>query len=251
MAGTDETDTRGVPDSGRAPDADRVTGAGGVPSTDRAPEAADRTARENRWSLAAAVALSLATLVSAWCGFQASVWGSEYSHASRTATAARMEASRHAAVADRQLSSDVLLFSTWLQAAVTGEEVVAEKVADRFQPHFRPAFDDWLAGPVPEGQLVPAGTPFERSDYVLPTQADADAANARADTAILAADTAGEHSTRYVLATVLFASVLFLAGIAAKLSNPRAAHAVVVLAVATLALALVNVLILPMHLSLP
>ena len=239
MAGANETDTPGIPHAVGGPSAP-----GDLGST-------ELTSREHRWSLAAAIALSVATLASAWCGFQASVWGSEYSHASRTATAARMEAARHAAVADRQVSSDLLLFSTWLDAAVTDRQVVADKLADRFLPHFHEPFEGWLSGPVPEGQLLPAGSPFERPDYVLPTQADADAASARAEEAIITADIASGHSTNYVLATLLFASVLFLAGIAAKLSSPRAAHAVVILAVAMLALALFNTFSLPMHLGVP
>ena len=199
-------------------------------SDDKAAE--DR--REYRWNLMAAIILSLATLASAWCGFQASSWNSVYSTESRTANGARLESGRQSDIADRQLSSDLLIFTAWLQAEINGQTAVAHEVELRFRDHFRPAFEAWRAQPVTAGGHLPEGTPFERAEYVLPTQAAAEDAAARAAAALDTADVAGAASSRYVLTSVLFASVLFLAGIAAKLSNLRLAHAVV--AVAGLAL---------------
>ena len=185
---------------------------------------------EYRWNLLSAIVLSLATLASAWCGFQASLWNHVYSHESRTATGERFESERQAAIADRQLSNDLSIFSLWLEAKVSENEVLASEVEQRFQPHFQEAFDTWIAFPVEAGMHVPAGTPFEQADYVLPTQKEADAATARAEEALEAADFASEASNSYVLNSLLFASVLFLAGIASKLSLPRMSHGVVVVA---------------------
>ena len=204
----------------------------------------DTDPRERTWSLAAAVILSLATLVSAWCGYQASVWNGVIATQTREANAARLDSARQAGVADRQLSSDLLIFAVWLEAEVTGAEAVADSVAERFLAHFRPAFEAWRAEPPLPGSRLPAGTPFDRPEYVLPTQAAAEAAQARAEAAAAAADAAGTWSSRYVLATVLFASVLFLAGIAAKLSR-RVAHPVVVLAGLTLLGAVASLVSLP------
>lgn len=194
--------------------------------------------REYRWNLVAAVILSLATLASAWCGFQASSWNSIYSTESRTANGARLEAGRQSDIADRQLSSDLLIFTTWLEAEIKGYAALAREVELRFRDHFRPAFDAWRAEPAGADGHLPEGTPFERAEYVLPTQAAADEGNARAAAALGAADIAGAASSRYVLTSVLFASVLFLAGIAAKLSNPRLAHIVVAVAGVALVAAL-------------
>lgn len=205
--------------------------------------------REYRWNLAAAVILSLATLVSAWCGFQASSWNGVFATESRAANSARLEAARQSDIADRQLSSDLLIFATWLEAEVKGDERLADEIALRFQPHFRPAFEAWLALPIGADGHLPDGTPFERPAYVLPTQAATEEASARAAAAVSAADEAGTHNNRYVLTTVLFASVLFLAGIAAKLSHRGMAHAVVVLAGLALTGAVATLVTLPVHLS--
>lgn len=216
------------------------------------PDAEQKTPEERReyhWNLVAAVILSLATLASAWCGFQASSWNGVFSTENRAANSARLESGRLSDIADRQLSSDLLIFATWLEAEVKADERMAAEVALRFQPHFRPAFDAWLALPVEADSRLPAGTPFERPEYVLPTHAAAQEAGARAAAAVSAADQAGTYNSRYVLATVLFASVLFLAGIAAKLSHAGLAHGVVVLAGFALAGALSMLATLPVQLS--
>lgn len=203
---------------------------------------------EYRWTLFAAVVLSMATLASAWCGFQAAGWGSAYSQHTRASNGERFEAARQSDVANRQLSSDLMIFSTWLEAEVRGDAALASEVQARFRPHFRPAFDAWRQGAVPAGARLPQGSPFDQAQYVLPTQAAADLANARAQTALDAADVASNASARYVLASVLFASVLFLAGIASRLADPQVSHAVVVVAAIALLGALWFMLSSPMRL---
>lgn len=212
-------------------------------------EAAPTERREYFWNLMAAIILSLATLASAWCGYQASSWNSIYSTESRTANGARHEAARQSSIADRQLSSDLLIFATWLEAEIKGDSVLAQEVELRFRDHFRPAYDAWRAEPIGVDGHLPDGTPFERPEYVLPTQAAADEANAQATAALDAADRAGAASSRYVLTSVLFASVLFLAGIAAKLSNQRLAHGVVAVAALALLAALWLLITSPLNLG--
>ena len=217
-----------------------------VPEPDTVPAGTDSPGRDDRWSLAAAIILSLATFASAWCGFQASAWGAVSTVESRAASTHRMEASRHSAIADRHTSTDVLLFTAWVEADISGQTQFADELAKRFLPHFTPAFDAWLAQPAAQGQL-PGGSPFDQDVYQPPTQALAEEANRLAGEAIERADEASAIGGRYVLATVLFASVLFLSGIASKLSQPRLARAVVLLAGITLIGALVTMLLLPIR----
>lgn len=186
--------------------------------------------RDYRWNLLAAIILSMATLASAWCGFQASSWGSVYSSQSRASNTYRLEAGRQSDIADRQMSNDVLVFSNWLEAEISGKEQLADEISLRFTDHFRPAFEDWSALPVGQDGHLPDGTPFDQASYQLPSQADADAATERAEAALQAADHANLIASRYVLSTVLYASVLFLAGIASKLAHQGLAHGVVTLA---------------------
>ena len=201
---------------------------------------------EYRWQLAAAILLSLATLASAWCSYQAASWSSVYSSESRSATSARIEAVRHSDEASRQTSSDLLIFATWLEAEVGNDPALADAVAERFLPHFEPAFDAWLA--TGTGDELPAGSPFERPEYRAPGLAAADAAYAEAEAAGARADDAAGTSNRFILTTVLYATVLFLAGIASKLAHPGISHAVVGLSGASLVGATVLLVTLPMWL---
>ena len=162
--------------------------------------------KEYRWSVLVAVILSVATLASAWCGFQASSWSSLYAHESRAANGERFEAARQADIADRQMTHDLLIFSTWLEAEVDGNLALADEIDARFLTHFRPAFDAWRSLPVEGDARLPSGTPFEQPEYVLPTQAAADSASARALAPLDSADSASEASSRYILTSVLFAS---------------------------------------------
>lgn len=211
-----------------------------VPVTD-----AGEPDRERRWSLAAALVLSFATLCTTWCSFQASAWGSTYSTESRAGTKARIEAVKFSDQANRQISSDLQIFTMWFEAEFAGDAALAREITARFRPHFVPAFDAWLTEPVGADGHLPDGTPFDRPEYVLPIQAEIDDAYDRAETATLLADEATAASGRYILNSVLYASVLFLAGIASKLPSRRVSHGVVVLAAVVLVAAVGLMVALP------
>ena len=180
----------------------------------------------HRWMFAAAIILSLATLLSAWTGYEASRWGSTYSSASRAATVARLDAVTASDSANRQLTTDILLFSDWFHAEVEGNAPVADKIRAHFRSEFVPAFETWLAT-APGGEL-PAGTPFD-GGYRLAAEAEAGRLRSDAADTSLAADRASQTSDDYVLAAVLYASVLFLAGISSKISGRKAQRLTVVL----------------------
>ena len=205
---------------------------------DEATETAVSKRRENQWSLASAIILSLATLAAAWCGFQAANWGSVYSVQSRTANGERFEEARLTDVANRQMISDLMIYSTWFEAEIAGDTDLADEIEARFLSHFKAAFEAWRNLPVEEGTQMQPGSPFNQPEYILPSQEEADAADLRALEALDAADVANEASGQYVLASVLFASVLFLAGIASKLPTRNTRHAVVGVAGVVLAAAL-------------
>lgn len=194
--------------------------------------------REKQWSLASAIILSLATLAAAWCGYQAANWGGVYSVESRTANGERFEEARLTDVANRQMISDLMIYSTWFEAEISGDTALADEIEARFLSHFKAGFEAWRNLPVAEGTQMPPGSPFNQPEYVLPSQQAADAADLRALEALDAADVANEASGHYVLTSVLFASVLFLAGIASKLPNRKIRHGVIGVAGVVLAAAL-------------
>lgn len=104
------------------------------------------------WEIVAAVVLSLATLASAWSGYQAARWTGETVKANRAASVARIDATSQRSIADRQVLIDVTLFSSWLEAEQMSNEKLSASFEDRFRPDFVPAFDSWRgdaeAGPM-------------------------------------------------------------------------------------------------------
>lgn len=176
--------------------------------------AADR--REWLAEVAATVLLALAAVATAWSGYQASQWHGEQALASSRATATRVESTRAAGEANRQVQVDVATFTQWTDAFAQGDARLAAFYRARFRDEFRPAFERWLASR-PLRNPEAAKTPFELPEYRLQASEDADRLEAEAEAAGEEVRTDVERAERYVLAVVLFATAIALAGIGARM----------------------------------
>ena len=89
--------------------------------------------------------LSLATVGTAWCSYQAAAWGGSAAGEGNKSAAA----SRRAAVAQIQASQvrlvDVILFSQHINARASSNEALARFYSDRFRGEAKTAFEAWLA----------------------------------------------------------------------------------------------------------
>jgi hypothetical protein len=191
-------------------------------STDDAPggaglaETARGLWRDDRVEIVATVLLSAAVLLSAWGAYQATRWSGEQSNNYATSAALRAEAGRHGTTASRQVQVDVLAFVAWSQAKAQQDSTLADFLRARFRAEFVPAFDSWLATAAPDAAGLPSGTPFDLPSYQLAEQQQADELVAQADAALAEAQRDNQIADDFVLTAVLFASVLFFAGTAAK-----------------------------------
>lgn len=192
---------------------------------------------DRRFELTEAVLLSLAAVLAAWAGFQAARWSGQQSDAYNDAGAARVEAVRASTLADQERTVDVVLFTQWLAALdaegafdvppVAGEvyepdpTVLSGFLYERFRDEFTPAVHAWVAT---QPRLDPNAppTPFSMPEYSIAADAQADELERRADAFTAAGRQANERSDRYVLMTIMFATVLFFAGISSKLDTARA-----------------------------
>lgn len=172
--------------------------------------------RDERVEVIAAIMLSLATVLSAWGAYQATRWGGNQANNYAEAAVHRSEAASHAAVASRQIQVDVATFIAWSDAALGGDEPLANFIEDRFRTEFLVAFEAWLGERPANIKLLPMGTPFLQPEYVLAEEEAAEAKAVQAEEALQDAQMANQISDDFVLTAVLFASVLFFAGIAAK-----------------------------------
>lgn len=182
--------------------------------------------------LIATIMLGLATVLAAWSAFQAAKWSGRQAIAFSEAGAKRVLASTYATGADQRRALDANIFIAWAQA-VASEERASELRAHgyqpkvgtlsnfffrRFPPELERATKAWLATRPFRTRQAPA-TPFEMPEYRLPSSETAkrlfDQAEGRAADARLF----NLRSDRYVALTILFATVLFLSGIATKVEG--------------------------------
>jgi hypothetical protein len=162
------------------------------------------------------VLLALATVATAWAGYQSSRWHGEQAEAQARATAARVESTRSSGVANRQDQIDVALFIQWVDARTVGETRLERFYRRRFRDEFRPAFQAWIATKPLTNPRAPL-TPFAMPEYKLAATQEVERLEAKAAVAAEEAREDIDRADRYVLAVVLFASSLFFAGISTRL----------------------------------
>jgi hypothetical protein len=196
--------------------ADEPTVAPGNPDERGGFAEAARTAwADERVEIVAAILLSLATVLSAWGAYQATRWSGEQANSYASSAALRAESVRHGSIASRQIQVDVATFVAWSNAKAGGDTKLTTFYENRFRAEFKPAFAAWLTGPLgPSG--LPVGTPFDLPEYQLAQQAESDKDLAEAEQDLTDAQSANQISDNFVLTAVLFASVLFFAGMAAR-----------------------------------
>lgn len=180
----------------------------------------ERTRTEERLDLVATLLLAVATVATAWSGYQASRWNGEQAKASGRTNGTRILAARAQGLAQAQTQVDVATFSSWVDAYARKDMLLADFYFKRFRKEFRPAVQAWIATRPLRNPDAPL-TPFAMPEYKL--QARADAARLDAEAAVSATGVLRDiqRSTNYVLAAVLFATTLFFAGVSTKLPTAR------------------------------
>jgi hypothetical protein len=180
-----------------------------------------REARAGRLvELAATLLLAVAAVSTAWAGYQSARWHGQQALAQGAANGARIESTRAAAVANRQIQIDLALFTQWVDAYARDEQELEAFYRHRFRPEFVPAFDAWVATKPRTNPDAPL-SPFAMPQYELASQAEADRLEAEAGAQGQAVRTYIQRADNYTLAVVLFAASLFFAGISTRLHALR------------------------------
>jgi Na+-translocating ferredoxin:NAD+ oxidoreductase RnfD subunit len=174
----------------------------------------------NRLELAATVLLAIATVATAWSGYQSTRWNGEQAKAAARANALRIESARADGLANSQTEIDVATFTQWVNAYAQKQTMLADFYFKRFRKEFRPAVEAWVATR-PLKNPNAALTPFAIPQYHLEARAQAEHLDARAALYTAQALRNLQRASNYVLGVVLFASALFFAGMSTKLKSPR------------------------------
>lgn len=223
----------------------------------------------DRIELISTIALAIATILTAWSAFQAGKWSGTQAINFSEAGAARTESTRADTRAGQQIQIDIAMYIDWV-AALSNDLANGDIVLDdastyqptrgtlsgflgqRFRPEFMPALDAWLAtDPIGNSDAPP--TPFSMLDengqpvYVNELEAEADRLTTVADGKAADARTANQNGDNYVLTMVLFASVLFFAGVSSKLVRKRNRLLALGFGVVLLLVGAVIIVSLPIH----
>ena len=210
------------------------------------PTAEDLTDRKIRkWSeVWATVVLSLATLVTAWAGYEAGKWNGMQTALNTQSALLSIEGTRLRTEAQERLLIDIALFSEWINATSSGDTRLADFYRGRFRDGFDPAFNAWLATDPLTDPDAP-GSPFEMPVYNRAEKARAEELINRADELSLSAELAGSVGDQYTLSVVILAGALLLAGLANRFEWAELRAVVVAIAFLVLLLSALNIFRLP------
>jgi len=200
---------------------------------DRRTEAQDI---DRRFELFEVLLMSVAAVLLAWTGFQATKWSGVQANSYSEASARRIEATQASDLAAQQSTVDVVTFTQWLAALereglldvedpppvyVPDPDLVSGFLYTRFRPEFAVAVDAWVATrPYTNPEAPP--TPFAMPEYEVAAAGEAERLTRAADESAAVAREANQRSDNYVLMTVLFATALFFAGVSSKMDTARA-----------------------------
>ena len=198
---------------------------------------------ERGLELAAVLLLSLATLATAWSGYQAAVFAGAQSQRYAQASRLRIHGQNQATRAGQFRIGDVVLFNRWLEARDSGNTQLRRVYQHRFRASFVPAFRAWLSEhPFTNPRARPS--PLDMPQYHPIEVTRAAALGREADLRYEKGTAAKDNEDKYILSTVFFAAVLFFSGISLRLEWRRLRIAVLCLGATMLLGGLVFVLIL-------
>ncbi len=159
-----------------------------------------------------AILLAIVAVATALSGYQAALWDGESAKEYATSSRLRTEANGAQLTANQTLAYNGGNVTAWIQAMESGNTELADILAGRFTPDFKPAFDAWVKTDPLTNPDAPHG-PSKMPQYVDPlTEQATELGEAAAHAFDLGVDyrSTGEH---YVRVTVILAAVLFLIAI--------------------------------------
>jgi hypothetical protein len=206
-------------------------------------ELQDRQIR--KWAeLWGTIVLTLATLATAWAGYQAGLWNSLQTALNVQATTLRIESSQLLARGQQVQLTDITMFSNWANAIGDGNTRLAAFYRQRFRDEFQPVFEDWLATRPLENPDAPP-SPFAMAGYRVVELEEADRLLEEAGRLTSSAEIAGTFGDQFTLTVVILAGALLLAGIASQFEWEELRAVVVGTALLILLASTLNLLALP------
>lgn len=191
----------------------------------------------------AVMLLGLATVGTAWCGLQASLWNGDQGDLANASAAQRIESSRLFGLATQTLAYDATMVEGYSGAVLAGDERAQEFYrTSLIRPGLLPFLEKWQA------QIQSGGQPpnlVTDQEYLDSLQGEYRTVDAEAEELAAQADEAGRAGDSYVLTTVILAIALFFAGVTSSFRYPIVRTALLTGSVLAIAAAAVRIIDLP------
>jgi hypothetical protein len=194
----------------------------------------------------ATIVLGLATLATAWSGYQSARWGGVQAANFNRAGAMRTESVRASNQAGQLVQIDIAIFMNWINAFAAEDEALADFYEERFSDRLAPAFSAWIETE-PRNNPEAAQSPFALPEYVVGEQVEADRMEKNAEELFALGMDANGISDEYVVNTVILASVLFLAGIQSRFRSIWLRLTIIAVGLIILSVGLYNIISLPIQ----
>jgi hypothetical protein len=185
----------------------------------KTPKIKSQIEKLNQWvEIISAVLISLATVASAWCAYQSTLWGGEETISYNAANAARTESVRLSNKALQLTTIDVNMFTEFAAAYSSGDEFLFDFLMARFRPEMKVAVEAWIETQPLKNPDAPA-SPFDMAEYQSAAQEESDLLLEEVSFHLEEARRNDERADNYVLLTVIFASVLFFGGMSSEFKS--------------------------------
>jgi hypothetical protein len=173
------------------------------------------------WHEIVATALLVITAVAtSWSSYQATRWHGEQAATANRTSAIRIQGASAASLGEAETQVDVATFIAWVNADQAKDKQLADFYVARFRPEFKIAFDAWEATrPLTNPSAPP--TPFAMPEYQVAHRNEAARLNKAAEVSAAKVGEYIQRASNYVLTVVLYAVVLFFAGMSTKLRSRR------------------------------
>jgi len=165
------------------------------------------------------VLISAAAVLTAFCGYQSGKWTGVQTMLYNQASVQRTQATEANADALQAQVIDIGIFLRYIEALHHKDTEAAAFFKARFRPQARPALDAWLRMRPLENKSAPS-SPFVMQEYRRAVFGEPQHLNQLAAVAFTSAEAAERTAEAYLLLTVIFAGVSFMAGISTKLRYP-------------------------------
>jgi hypothetical protein len=196
--------------------------------------------REVAIEIGEAFLLALVAIATAWSGYESALWDGRSAKLYGTSSRIRIEATQNATRGGQEQLYDATTFNFWLQAKLTDNTRLARDFEKRFRPEYRPAFRAWLATDPFVNPRAPAG-PILMPQYHNALVERGAALNTHASEVFQEGAEARETGEKYVRATVLLATVLFLIALSQRFGVVKLRVGLLCVALVLLGIALTSI----------